>query len=171
MDNLRTRGFQDFKKDLPPVKKKYETLKELAELNDLSEFNVLFKNTYPEIFKFQGSLHSTRNQREDIGNRLYQDLQEVTRLNAEISKKLGSLKHFIEKSRQSMLADKEKTELNKLAQQEKEISQQAEEMKKTFDKMNQENPLFPPSLSQNMDNAARSLKNAENQLKSQQVQR
>ena len=91
-DNLRTRGFQEFEKNLPKIKKRYDTLKELTELNELNEFNVLFKNTYPEIFRWQGSMRSTRNQREDISQKLTQDLKEVAQLNAEISKKLGSLK-------------------------------------------------------------------------------
>ena len=171
LDNLRTRSFQEFKENLPQIKKKYETLKELTELNDLNEFNVLFKNTYPEISRWQGNMRTTRNQREDIGQRLGQDLREVTRLNAEISKKLGSLKRSIEKNGQSLLTDKEKTKLNKLANREKEMSQQAEEMRDLFNKMNQENPLLPPSLSQNMGNAGRNLKNAQKRLKARQVQR
>jgi len=171
MDNLRTRSFQEFKENLPQIKKKYETLKELTELNDLNEFNVLFKNTYPEIFRWQGNIRSTRNQREDIGDRLGQDLREVTRLNAEISKKLGSLKRSIEKNGQALLTDKEKAKLNKLAKREKEMSHQAEEMRDLFNKMNQENPLLPPSLSQNMGNAGRNLKNAQKRLKARQVQR
>ena len=171
MDNLRTRSFQEFKENLPQIKKKYETLKELTELNDLNEFNVLFKNTYPEIFRWQGNMRTTRNQREDIGDRLGQNLKEVARLNAEISKKLGSLKRSIEKNGQSLLTDKEKTKLDQLAKQEKEMSQQAEEMGDLFNKMNQENPLLPPSLSQSMGNAGRNLKNAQNRLKARQVQR
>ena len=171
IDNLRTRGIQEFKENLPQIKKKYETLKELTELNDLNEFNVLFKNTYPEIFRWQGNMRTTRNQREDIGDRLGQNLKEVARLNAEISKKLGSLKRSIEKNGQSLLTDKEKTKLDQLAKQEKEMSQQAEEMGDLFNKMNQENPLLPPSLSQSMGNAGRNLKNAQNRLKARQVQR
>lgn len=171
LDNLRTRNFQAFKEKLPPIEKKYDTLKELTELNDLNEFNTLFKNTYPEIFRWQGSMRATRNQREDIGDRLNQDLKEVARLNAEISKKLGSLKRSIEKNSQSLLTDKEKTKLEQLAKQEKRMSEQAKEMKDLFKKMNQENPLLPPSLSQNMGDAQRNLKNAQGRLKSQQVQR
>lgn len=170
-DNLRTRGFQEFEKNLPQIKKKYETLRELTELNDLNEFNLLFKNTYPEIFRWQGNMRATRNQREDIGDRLNEDLKEVTRLNSEISKKLGSLKRSIEKNGQSLLTKKEKTRLNELAMQEKEMSQQAEEMSDLFNKMNQQNPLLPPTLSQNMSRADRNLKNAETRLQSQQVQR
>ena len=169
VDNLRTRGIQEFKENLPRIKKKYETLKEMTELNDLNEFNVLFKNTYPEIFRWQGNMRASRNQ--DIGDRLNQDLREIARLNAEISKKLGSMKRSIEKNSQALLTDKEKTKLSQLAKREKEMSQQAKEMRDLFNKMNQENPLLPPSLSQNMGNAERNLKNAQNRLKSRQVQR
>ncbi len=169
IDNLRTRGIQEFKENLPQIKKKYETLKELTELNDLNEFNVLFKNTYPEIFRWQGNMRTSRNQ--DIGDRPHGDLREIARLNAEISKKLGSMKRSIEKNSQALLTDKEKTKLSQLAKREKEMSQQAKEMRDLFNKMNQENPLLPPSLSQNMGNAERNLKNAQNRLKARQVQR
>jgi hypothetical protein len=171
LDNLRTQGFREFKENLPQIRKRYETLKELTELNDLNEFNVLFKNTYPEIFRWQGSMRTTRNQREDIGDRLSKDLREVTRLNGEISKKLGSLKRSIEKDSQSLLTDQEKTKLDQLAKQEQGMSQQAKEMESLFNKMNQENPLLPPSLSRNMGDAQRNLKNAQERLQSQQVQR
>ena len=170
-DNLRTRGFQEFEKNLPQIKKRYDTLKELTDLNELNEFNVLFKNTYPEIFRWQGNMRSTRNQREDISQRLTQDLKEVARLNAEISKKLGSLKRSIEKNSESLLTDKEKTQLGQLAKKEQEMSLQAEKMKKLFNKMNQENPMLPPTLSQKMGDTQRNLENAQNRLQNQQVQR
>jgi hypothetical protein len=40
-----------------------------------------------------------------------------------------------------------------------------------FNKMNQENPMLPPTISQNMGDAQRNLKNAQERLQSQQVQR
>lgn len=171
MDNLRTQGFREFKENLPQIRKRYETLKELTELNDLNEFNVLFKNTYPEVFRWQGSIRFTRNQREDISDRLSQDLREVTRMNAEISKKLGSLKRSIEKDSQSLLTDKEKAKLDQLAKQEQGMSEQSKELESLFNKMNQENPMLPPTLSRNMGDAQRNLKNAQKRLQSQQVQR
>jgi hypothetical protein len=170
-NNLRTLGFQEFKENLPQIMRKYESLKELAELNDLNEFNLIFKNTYPEIFRWQGNMRSTRNQKEDIEDRLSEDLKEVTRLNTEISKKLGSLKRSINKDIQALLTDKKKEKLGKLAKRENELSQQAKEMSDSFNKMNQENPLLPPSLSQNMSRAERNLKNAGDRLTAQQVQR
>ena len=171
LDNLRTQGFLEFKENLPQIKKRYKALKELTELNDLNEFNTLFKNTYPEIFRWQGSIRTTRNQREDISDRLNQDIKEVTRLNAEISKKLGSLRRSIEKDSQSLLMEKDKTKLDQLAKQEQKMRQQAKKMEGLFNKMNQENPLLPPSLSRNMGNAQRNLKNAQERLQSKQVQR
>ena len=170
-DNLRTRGFKEFEKNLPQIKKRYDTLKELTDLNELNEFNVLFKNTYPEILRWQGNMRSTRNQREDISQRLTQDLKEVARLNAEISKKLGSLKRSIEKNSESLLTDKEKTQLDQLAKQEQEMSLQAKKMKKLFNKMSQENPMLPPTLSQKMGDTQRNLENAQNRLQNQEVQR
>ena len=170
-DNLRTRGFQEFKKNLPKIKKRYDTLKELTELNELNEFNVLFKNTYPEIFRWQGTMRSTRNQREDISQKLTQDLKEVALLNTEISKKLGSLKRLIEKDSQSLLTDKEKSQLDQLAKQEQEMGLQAEKMKKLFNRMNQDNPMLPPTLSQKIRDAQMNLENAQDRLQNQQIQR
>ncbi len=171
LNNLRTRGFQEFKENLPQIKKKYKTLKELTELNDLNEFNVLFKNTYPEIFRWQGNMRANRNQRKDIADRLNQDLREAARLNAEISKKLGSFKYSIEKNSQSLLTNKEKKKLGQLARKEQGMSKQAKEIEGIFNKMNQENPTLPLTLSRNMDNAQRNLNNAQDRLNTQQVQR
>ncbi len=171
VDSLRTQGFQEFKDNLPEIQKKYDSLKELAELNDLNEFNLLFKNTYPEVFRWQGSLRTSRNLLEDIGERMSKDLIQVTRLNGEISKKLGSLKQSIDASNENLLSREEKTELKKMAQQENNMRQQTDEMKKQFDQMNRENPMLPPSLSQNMQMAGKNLKQAEARLKGHQVQR
>ncbi|MZG30168.1 MAG: hypothetical protein F3741_05035 [Nitrospinae bacterium] len=116
-------------------------------------------------------MRSTRNQREDIGNRLNQDLKEVTRLNSEISKKLGSLKRSIDKGSKSLLTDKDKSKLNQLAKQEQGMSRQAEKMRDLFMKMNRENPLLPPALSRKMGDAQRNLNNARDRLQTHQVQR
>jgi hypothetical protein len=170
-DNLRTRGFQDFEKNLPQVKKRYDTLKKLTELKELNEFNILFKNTYPEIFRWEGNMRSTRNQREDISQRLRQDLKEIAKLNAEISKKLGTLKRSVENNSKSLLTNNEKTQLEQLAKQEQEMNEQTKDIKNLFNKMSQENPMLPPTLSRNMSDAQRNLKNAQDRLQNQQVQR
>jgi len=171
LNSLRTQGFQEFKKNLPEIENKYDTLKELAELNDLNDFNLLFKNTYPEILRWQGNLRTSRNLLEDIGGKMSDDLRQITRLNGEISKKLGTLKRSIEASNETLLSDKEKNKLKKMAQQEKNIRGKTEGMRKQFDEMNQRNPMLPPTLSQNMQIAGKNLKKAESRLNQNQVQR
>ena len=169
MNSLRAMGLQDFKEKLPELQKKYDSLKELAELNELNEFNMLFKNTYPEIFRWQGNMQASRN--DDIGGKIRDDLKKVTRLNAEISKKLGSLKRSIETSNDSLLSKEAKSKLNKMAQQEKTMRGKTEGIQKQFSEMNQRNPLLPPSLAQNMQMAGKNLQRAESRLKGNQVQR
>ena len=171
LNSLRTQGFQEFKENLPEIENKYNTLKELAELNDLNDFNLLFKNTYPEILRWQGNLRISRNLLEDIGGKMSDDLRQITRLNGEISKKLGTLKRSIEASNETLLSDKEKNKLKKMAQQEKNIRGKTDEMRKQFDEMNQRNPMLPPTLSQNMQIAGKNLKKAESRLNQNQVQR
>jgi hypothetical protein len=169
MNTLRAMGLQDFKEKLPELQKKYDSLKELAELNELNEFNLLFKNTYPEIFRWQGNMQASRN--ENISGKVRDDLKKVTRLNGEISKKLGSLKRSIETSNDSLLSKESKNKLKKMAQQEKAMQEKTEGMQKQFSEMNQRNPLLPPSLEQNMQMAGKNLKRAESRLKGNQVKR
>ncbi|MBT5470655.1 MAG: DUF4175 family protein [Nitrospina sp.] len=171
LGSLRTQGFQEYKESLPGLQKKYDSLKELAELNDLNEFNLLFKNTYPEVFRWQGNLRTSRNSLEDIGGKISDDLKQVTRLNGEISKKLGSMKRSIETSSEALLSPKAKNSLKEMAQQEKGIRGKTEKMRKQFEEMNQRNPLLPPSLAQNMQMAGKNLKQAESRLRGNQVQR
>ena len=171
INSLRTQGFQEFKEKLPELQKKYDTLKELAEINDLNDFNLLFKNTYPEILRWQGNLRTSRNLLEDIGGKMSDDLRQITRLNGEISKKLGTLKRSIEASNESLLSDEEKNRLKKMAQQEKNIRGKTDGMRKQFEEMNQRNPMLPPALSQNMQMAGKNLKQAESRLNQNQVQR
>ncbi|MBC8285126.1 MAG: hypothetical protein H8E32_15030 [Nitrospinae bacterium] len=171
MNSLRTQGFQEFKEKLPELQKKYDSLKELTELNDLNEFNLLFKNTYPEVFRWQGNLRTSRNLLEDIGGKMGEDLRQVTRLNGEISKKLGSLKRSIEASNETLLSEEARNKLQTMAKQEKGMRGKTERIKKQFEEMNQKNPLLPPSLAQNMQMAGRNLKQAESRLLDNQVQK
>ena len=169
MNSLRAMVLQEFKEKLPELQKKYDALKELAELNELNEFNLLFKNTYPEILRWQGNMQASRN--EDVGGKIRDDLKKVTRLNAEISKKLGSLKRSIETSNDSLLPKEAKAKLKKMAQQEKAMQGKTERMQKQFSEMNQKNPMLPPSLAQNMKMAGKNLKRAESRLQGNQVQK
>ena len=169
MNSLRAMGLQEFKEKLPELQKKYDSLKELAELNELNEFNLLFKSTYPEVFRWQGNIQASRN--ENISGKISDDLKKVTRLNGEISKKLGSLKRSTEASNDSLLSKEEKSKLQKMAEQEKSMRGKTEGMQKQFSKMNQKNPLLPPSLAQNMQMAGKNLQRAESRLQGNQVQR
>jgi hypothetical protein len=169
MSSLRAMEIQEFKEKLPQLQKKYDSLKELAEFNDLNEFNLLFKNTYPEVLRLQGNMQASRN--EDIGGKIRNDLKKVTRLNGEISKKLGSLKRSIETSNDSLLSKEAKSQLKKMAQQEKAMQGKTEGMQKQFSEMNQRNPLLPPSLAQNMQLAGKNLQRAESRLQGGQAQR
>lgn len=169
MNSLKAMGLQEFKENLPELQKKYDSLKELAELNELNEFNLLFKNTYPEILRWQGNMQASRN--EDIGGKISDDLKKVTRLNGEISKKIGSLKRSIETSNDSLLSKEAKSKLKKMAQQEKAMREKTEGMQKQFSEMNQRNPLLPPALAQNMQMAGKNLQRAEFRLQGNQVQR
>jgi hypothetical protein len=169
MNSLRAMVLQEFKEKLPELQKKYDALKELAELNELNEFNLLFKNTYPKILRWQGNMQASRN--EDVGGKIRDDLKKVTRLNAEISKKLGSLKRSIETSNDSLLSKEAKAKLKKMAQQEKAMQGKTERMQKQFSEMSQKNPMLPPSLAQNMKMAGKNLKRAESRLQENQVQK
>jgi hypothetical protein len=169
MSSLRAMGLQGFKEKLPELQKKYDSLKELAELNELNEFNMLFKNTYPEIFRWQGNVQASRN--ADFGSKISDDLKMVTRLNGEISKKLGSLKRSIETSNDSLLSKEAKSKLKEMAQQEKAMQGKTKGMQKQFSEMNQRNPTLPPSLAQNMQMAGKNLQRAESRLQKNQVQR
>jgi soluble cytochrome b562 len=160
IDNLRVRIYRKFKEELFNLLESYNTLEELAEIYDLDEFNSVFKNTYPEVFHWQNNLRTTHNKQETLGDQLDSDLREVSRLNGEISKKLGSMMQMIRESEQSLLTEENKSQLNKLAEQENQLRQEAEKMKERFDKMNQQNPMISPELEAKMARAGRHMKRA-----------
>lgn len=169
MDALRVKIFQRFKEALPGLREKYGTLEELTKLFDLNEFNSLFKNTYPEVFQWQNNLRTARNRREDLGDRMDEDLRQVTRLNGEISKKLGSMMRMIQKSEQSLLSEKQQSELNRMSQKEKEMRDEADRLTRRFGKMNQQNPMITPELAAKMSRAGQHMKRAEGHLQEPNV--
>ncbi len=171
MDALRVDVFQKFQTALPELQGKYQALDEMADLFDLNEFNNLFKSTYPEVFQWQNSIRTIPNQRVDLQDRLSQDLKEVTRLNSEISKKLGSLMRMIRDSDQSLLSEKDKQELEKMAGQEKEMQQSADRLSQQFGQINRENPMITPELSAKMARTGRYMQQAETNLGKHHVQR
>jgi len=171
IDALRVLSFRDYMTALPPIMEKYDTLEELAGLADLNEFNQLFKNTYPEIFQWQNNMRTAHNRREDIGNRMDTDLREVTRLNSEISKKLGSMMRTLQESDQTLLSENNKAELERQAPKQGAMQQETEEMARRFGEMNQQNPMVSPELSAKMSRTGRHMKRAESNLKGHSVEK
>ncbi|MCH8312698.1 MAG: hypothetical protein IID17_06900 [Nitrospinae bacterium] len=171
MDSLRVKVFQRFQNTLPQLQGKYDTLEELTELHDLTEFNNLFKNTYPEVFQWQNNIRTTPNKREDLGDRIVLDLREVTRLNSEISKKLGSMMRTIQDSDEKLLSEENKDELQKMAQKEQQLKDKTEELRQRFRQMNKQNPMITPELAAKMSRAGRYMERAASNLKQNQVQR
>ena len=171
MDSLRVKVFQEFKNSLPQLMEKYDTLEELTDLFDLNEFNNLFKNTYPEVFQWQNNLRTTPNLRADLGERINQDLREVTRLNSEISKKLGSMMRMIQESDQSLLSQQKKSAMEKMAEQEQRMQEEAENLTRRFGQMNRQNPMITPELADKMSRTGRHMERAESNLKEYQVQK
>ncbi len=171
IDSLRTRSFEQFRKSLPAIQKQYETLDELARLSDLNEFNREFQNLYPEIYRQQSSLRGSRNRKEDIADRLDKDLKQVSRLNSEISKKLGTLGRAMKENFQSRLTPKDKSQMGKMAQQQQGMRKDTEDIAKRFAKMNRENPTIPPDLSRQMEQTGRYMKQTSDNLKEPDVNR
>lgn len=171
MDSLRVKVFQRFQNTLPQLQGKYDTLEELTELHDLTEFNNLFKNTYPEVFQWQNNIRTTPNKREDLGDRIVLDLREVTRLNSEISQKLGSMMRTIQNSDEKLLSEENKDELQKMAQKEQQLKDKTEELRQRFRQMNKQNPMITPELATKMSRAGRYMERAASNLKQNQVQR
>jgi hypothetical protein len=171
MDSLRAKVFQTFKNSLPQLQEKYDTLEELTELQDLNEFNNLFKNTYPEVFQWQNNIRTTPNKREDLGDRLNEDLRQVTRLNSEISKKLGSMMRTIQDSNQELLSEENKSEMQKMAEEEQRMKNESEQLTQRFGQMNKENPMITPELADKMSQTGRNMQRAESNLKQNQVQK
>ena len=168
-DSLRVNEFQRFREGLPQLMKRYDTLWELARLQDLTEFGNLFKKAYPEVFRWQNNLRTTPNRREDIGEQLDNDLKQVTRLNNEISKKLGSMMRSIRKNYDSSITEEQKKKLGQMAQQESQMRKETEELTRRFDRLNQENPMVPSQLSKQMGQTGRRMKRAERNLKEQNI--
>ena len=171
MDSLRVKVFQRFKSTLPQLLEKYDTLEELTELYDLNEFNSLFKNTYPEVFQWQNNIRTTPNLREDLGNRINEDLRQVTRLNSEISKKLGSMMRTIQDSDQSLLSNEDKAKMQEMSKEEQRLKNEAERLTKRFGQMNKENPMITPDLAAKMSRTERHMERAQSSLQQSQVQK
>lgn len=171
IDSLRVKVFHEFQNALPRLLEKYDALEDLTESYDLNEFNNLFKNTYPEVFQWRNNIRVALNIRKDLGDRLNEDLRQVTRLNGEISKKLGSMMRAIQDSGQSLLSNEDKAELQKMAREEQRLQEESEKLAQRFGRMNKQNPTITPELAAKTSRAGRNMLRAQSSLDRNQVQK
>ena len=169
-DSLRVNEFQRFKEALPQLLEKYDSLNELAKLQDLSEFANLFKKTYPDVLRWQNNMRMTPNLRENLSGKVDEDLKQATLLNNEIAKKLGSMIRSIRKNYDSSITEKQKQELDQLAKQESQMREETEQMSQLFEQLNKENPMIPPELQRGIGQTGRHMKRAEKNLRQQNIQ-
>ncbi|QPJ63063.1 MAG: hypothetical protein G3M70_14740 [Candidatus Nitronauta litoralis] len=169
IQDLRLKMFHGFKTFLPQLKDQYDRLEEFTELQDLHEFDALFKNTYPEIFRWDNHFRTARDARPDLKDRLTADLQEVSRLNTEISKKLGTMRRDLRADYRALITEPDKENLQSMANKQGELKDQSNELANDFRKMQQDNPMVPSILDQKMKGASRNMGFSQSNLKEQNV--
>ena len=86
------------------------------------------------------------------------------KINAEISKKLGSMLRQLEKEYNSLISEMDRSKLRDMAQMQNEIRMKAENLEHKITKMSQKNPMIDPKIGPKMSSAGRYMKMAENNL-------
>ncbi len=148
---------------------KYNKLEEFTELMDLFEFSALFKNTYPEVFRWQNHFRTSRKLNPELLDQMKVDLLTITQINSEISKKLGTMMRDIKQDYQNLISEKNKQDMQKMSGEQKGLRQQSEELSQMFREMNQDNPMISPMLSHKMNSSGRYMKSAEKRLQKSQI--
>ena len=161
---LRVKLFHSYRNYLPEILEKYNKLEEFTELMDLFEFNALFKNTHPEIFRWQNHFRTSRELNPDLLDQVKVDLMTITQINSEISKKLGTMMRDIKQDFQNLISEKDKQDMQQMSGKQQGLREQSEEVSQMFQKMTQDNPMISPSLSHKMKSSGRHMKAAENNL-------
>jgi hypothetical protein len=159
----------DFKSNLPQLFEKYSSLKEMIKIQDLHEFNSIFKNTYPEIFQWQNRFRAHRKTRPDINEKINEDLQNIGLLNSSISRKLGSMMRDMNQNFMSQMNEQNKEKLETMAEKQNEMSQKAQEVSEQFAEMNKKNPMISPRLSNKMSATEKYMQKANKSLKEHKV--
>lgn len=167
--SLRVNEFQKLKEALPQLIKKYDSLSELATLNDLQEFSSHFKQTYPDVLRWQNNLRTAPDLRKDLSGYLDKDMRRATRINNEISKKLGSMMRSIRKNYETLITEKQKSKLDQMAKTENQLRNKTTELSQLLNKLSKINPMIPPELSQRMTQTSRHMKRAEKNLQKQNI--
>ena len=166
---LQVRLFSSYRNYMPEILEKYNKLKEFTELMDLFEFNALFNNTHPEIFRWQNHFRTSRKLNMELLDQIKVDLLTITQINSEISKKLGTMMRDIQQDFQNLISEKDKQDMQQMSGKQKGLRKQTEEVSQMFQKMTQDNPMISPSLSHKMNSSGRHMKAAENNLQKGQV--
>ena len=166
---LHMKMFLDYRNFLPELLEKYNKLEEFTELMDLFEFSALFKNTYPEVFRWQNHFRTSRKLNLELLDQMKVDLLTITQINSEISKKLGTMMRDIKQDYQNLISEKDKQDMQQMSGQQKGLRQQSDELSQMFQKMNQDNPMISPTLSHKMNSSGRHMKSAEKRLQKGQV--
>jgi len=166
---LQMKMFYGYRNYLPELLEKYNKLEEFTELMDLFEFSALFKNTYPEVFRWQNHFRISRKLNPELLDQMKVDLLTITQINSEISKKLGTMMRNIKQDYQNLISEKDKQDMRQMSGKQKELRNQSEELSQMFRKMNQDNPMISPMLSQKMNSSGRHMKSAEKRLQKSQI--
>ena len=166
---LQMKMFLGYRNFMPELVEKYNKLEELTELMDLFEFSALFKNTYPEVFRWQNHFRTSRKLNHELRDQMKVDLMTITEINSEISKKLGTMMRDIKQDYQNLISEKDKQDMQQMSEKQKGLRNQSEELSKMFREMNQENPMISPMLSHKMNSSGRHMKSAEGRLQKSQI--
>ncbi len=166
---LQMKMFFGYRNYLPELVEKYNKLEEFTELMDLFEFSALFKNTYPEVFRWQNHFRTSRKLDPELLDEIKVDLLTVTQINSEISKKLGTMMRDIKQDYQNLISEENKQEMQQMAGKQKGLRKQSEELSQMFQKMTQDNPMINPMLSRKMNLGGRHMKTAESRLQKGQI--
>jgi tetratricopeptide (TPR) repeat protein len=163
---LQMKMFYGFRNYMPELLEKYNKLEEFTELMDLFEFSALFKNTYPEVFRWQNHFRTSRKLNPELLDQMKVDLLTITEINSEISKKLGTM---IKQDYQNLISEKDKQDMQQMSGKQKGLRKQSDELSRMFSEMNQDNPMISPMLSHKMNSSGRHMKSAENRLQKSQI--
>ncbi len=169
IQDLHLKMFHGFKTFLPQLKDQYDRLEEFTELQDLYEFDALFKNTYPEIYRWDNHFRTSRDARADLRDHLTQELQEISRLNSEISKKLGSMSRDLRADYKALITNDDRKNLDSMADKQGDLKGQTDKLAESFQQIQKDNPMVPSVLDLKTRGAAKHMGHSGKSLSGQNV--
>lgn len=169
IQDLHLKMFHGFKTFLPQLKDQYDRLEEFTELQDLYEFDALFKNTYPEIYRWDNQFRTSRDVRPDLRDHMTNELKEISRLNSEISKKLGSMSRDLRADYRALITEADKKNLDSMAQKQNNLKEETHDLADSFKQIQKENPMVPSILDLKARGAAKHMDHSGKNLSGQNV--